>query len=76
MTPASIYYINCPPVSEAAHDESKPAAISKLEKVLEDLCDPLLPVKGHGLISLARMVEDRDQEVKDKQEMLLKVSMC
>ncbi|CAG5116369.1 unnamed protein product [Candidula unifasciata] len=59
--------------SESSLDASKPAGISKLEKALEDLCDPLLPVKGHGLISLARMVEDRDGEVKDKQEMLLKI---
>ncbi|GFO30532.1 transport and Golgi organization protein 6 homolog [Plakobranchus ocellatus] len=46
---------------------------SRLEQALQELCDPLLPVRGHGLIALARLVEERSPEVKDKQEILLKV---
>lgn len=33
----------------------------------------MLPVKGHGLISIARMVEDRHLEVRGHQAMLVKV---
>ncbi|RUS88089.1 hypothetical protein EGW08_004142, partial [Elysia chlorotica] len=47
--------------------------VTQLEQALQELCDPMLPVRGHGLIALARLVEDRSPEVHDKQEVLLKV---
>ncbi|CAL1540717.1 unnamed protein product [Lymnaea stagnalis] len=46
---------------------------SKIQQALQDLCDPLLPVRSHGLISLARLVDDREPDIVGKSEMLLKV---
>ena len=45
----------------------------ELGQALEELSDPMVPVRGHGLISLARMLEDGHQDVKGKGQMLLKV---
>ncbi|XP_012943558.1 transport and Golgi organization protein 6 homolog isoform X2 [Aplysia californica] len=45
----------------------------ELTQAFEELNDPLLPVKGHGLIRLAGMVEGRHPEVTDRQELLVKV---
>ena len=55
--------------------ELTPQTTTNLDKALEELNDPLLPIKGHGLISLARMVEDRNEEVKSKEDLLMKVSI-
>ncbi|GFS07673.1 transport and Golgi organization protein 6 homolog, partial [Elysia marginata] len=48
-------------------------SMSPLEQALQELCDPLLPVRGHGLIALARLVEERSPQVESKQDVLLKV---
>merc|ERR1712059_247828 len=50
---------------ELRKNKSKEAAMSKYEAALYDVSDPLLPVQGHGLISLARLVEEKDQETLD-----------
>ncbi|XP_059154233.1 transport and Golgi organization protein 6 homolog [Physella acuta] len=44
-----------------------------IESALQDLCDPLLPVRSHGLITLAKLVENRNPEVIEKQQVLLKI---
>lgn len=36
--------------------------IEKLDKILKDLSDPLLPVRGHGLIALRRLVLAKDED--------------
>ncbi|KAK7114233.1 transport and Golgi organization protein 6 homolog [Littorina saxatilis] len=46
---------------------------SSLQTVFEELCDPLLPVRGHALISLAKLVEDGDAETLGKKEVVQKV---
>merc|ERR1712088_162828 len=35
---------------------------SAYESALFDVSDPLVPVQGHGLIALARLLEDKDSE--------------
>jgi len=38
---------------------------SKYEAALFDVSDPLVPVQGHGLITLAKLVEENDKETLD-----------
>jgi len=44
-----------------------------LEQVLQDLHDPMIPVKGHALVALRRMILNRDQDVMQKHEEVLKI---
>nr|XP_023018764.1 transport and Golgi organization protein 6 homolog [Leptinotarsa decemlineata] len=44
-----------------------------LDKALEDICDPLLPVRGHGLMTLAKLVETKDKHAMDKRNYILNV---
>ena len=46
---------------------------SSLQTVFEELCDPLLPVRGHALIALAKLVEEKDAETLGKKEVVQKV---
>merc|ERR1712045_734148 len=39
---------------------------TKYEDALFNIGDPLLPVQGHGLIQLTRLVEDKDEETLAK----------
>merc|ERR1711936_1354469 len=41
---------------------------SPYESALFDVSDPLVPVQGHGLIKLARLLEDRDAETLENIE--------
>jgi len=47
-----------------AHEEKK----SAYESALFDMSDPLVPVQGHGLITLTRLVEEKDAETLDNLE--------
>ena len=49
------------------------ASQSELEEAFKELCDPLLPVRGHGLIRLTRMVQRRDKEAYERKETILKI---
>ena len=46
---------------------------SSLQTVFEELCDPLLPVRGHALITLAKLVQEKDTEALSKKEVVQKV---
>ena len=46
---------------------------TSFSQVLQDLKDPLVPVRGHGLIALARLIERRDPEVLARSSELLAV---
>ncbi|KAK3603873.1 hypothetical protein CHS0354_042880 [Potamilus streckersoni] len=46
---------------------------SKLQKAFEELCDPLLPVRGHGLITLTKLLGAREPEALEKTEVILKI---
>lgn len=45
----------------------------ELENAFKELCDPLLPVRGHGLIRLTSMVKRRDKEAYEKRGTVLKI---
>ena len=46
---------------------------SELEEAFKELCDPLLPVRGHGLIRLTRLVQSRGKEAYDRKDTILKI---
>lgn len=49
------------------------SARSKLAEAFEQLCDPLLPVRGHALITLTKLVEARDPETLSKKDVVQKI---
>lgn len=40
---------------------------------MEEICDPLIPVRGHALITMCRLMKQRDPEAVSKQGMILKI---
>ncbi|XP_065934325.1 transport and Golgi organization protein 6 homolog isoform X2 [Magallana gigas] len=46
---------------------------SELEQAMEEICDPLIPVRGHALITMCRLMKQRDPEAVSKQGMILKI---
>lgn len=46
---------------------------SELEQAMEEICDPLIPVRGHALITMGRLMKQRDPEAVSKQGMILKI---
>ncbi|XP_064640492.1 transport and Golgi organization protein 6 homolog [Lineus longissimus] len=42
-----------------------------LGQCLNELCDPLIPVRGHALITLAKLVKQKDTATLEKTELLL-----
>ncbi|KAL8570495.1 hypothetical protein ACOMHN_034530 [Nucella lapillus] len=57
------------------HREKEPdeSERSPLQTVFQELCDPLLPVRGHALIALARLVQEKDSETLSKRQVVQKV---
>ncbi|XP_018322428.1 uncharacterized protein LOC108735101 isoform X2 [Agrilus planipennis] len=47
--------------------------ITNFEKALQDVFDPLLPIRGHGLLSLAKLLEQKDEETMKKKQYLLNI---
>lgn len=47
---------------ELRKSKGKDSEKSKYESALFDISDPFVPVQGHGLISLAKLVEEKDEE--------------
>jgi hypothetical protein len=52
--------------SEKSHDEK-----TEFDKALEDVYDPLLPVRGHGLLVLSKLVEKKDKQAVERKQYLL-----
>ncbi|KAK7483036.1 hypothetical protein BaRGS_00025699 [Batillaria attramentaria] len=50
-----------------------PSEKSPLLKVFEQLCDPLIPMRGHGLMALTKLVQDRDSETLSKKDTVQKI---
>ncbi|CAH1183726.1 unnamed protein product [Phaedon cochleariae] len=42
-----------------------------LDKAIEDICDPLLPTRGHGLLSLKKLLENKDKQAMDRKQYIL-----
>ncbi|VDI13675.1 Hypothetical predicted protein [Mytilus galloprovincialis] len=55
------------------HSEDRETNYSSFQEALKELCDPLIPIRGHGLISLCKLVENKDSETMGKQEVVLKI---
>lgn len=47
--------------------------ISELDMAFKELCDPLVPVRGHGLIRLTHLIKKRDTCIKSRERVLLKI---
>ncbi|KAF7262784.1 hypothetical protein GWI33_004125 [Rhynchophorus ferrugineus] len=56
-------------VSNVSIEETK----SKFDLALEDICDPLLPVRGHGLMALKKLVEIKDESVMHRKQYVLTI---
>ncbi|GJQ84697.1 hypothetical protein Trydic_g12716 [Trypoxylus dichotomus] len=46
---------------------------SEFEKALDDVCDPLLPVRGHGLMTLTKLIEDKNPEAFERKNYILNI---
>lgn len=46
---------------------------SLLQQVFQQLCDPLIPVRGHALIELGKLVQKRETETLSKIEVVQKI---
>ncbi|CAC5398768.1 unnamed protein product [Mytilus coruscus] len=55
------------------HSEDRETNYSSFQEALKELCDPLIPIRGHGLISLCKLVESKDNETMEKQEVVLEI---
>lgn len=44
---------------------------SEIDQALECLCDPLLPVRGHGILWIAKLLEKKDEEVLNRKHFIL-----
>ena len=60
-------------VKDTAKSSESGKEQSELEEAFKELCDPLLPVRGHGLIRLTRLVQSRGKEAYDKKDTILKI---
>lgn len=47
--------------------------ITKVDKALEDVCDPLLPVRGHGLMTLTKLINSKDEEAMNRKQYILNI---
>lgn len=47
--------------------------ISHLQKALKDVANPMLPIKGHGLLQLRRLLESKDPETLSSDSLLLQI---
>ncbi|XP_076469852.1 transport and Golgi organization protein 6 homolog [Babylonia areolata] len=62
-----------PPPQAPYSEEPGKQGQSPLQTVFQELCDPLLPVRGHALISLARLVQEGDAETLSQNAVVQKV---
>ena len=46
---------------------------SELQQAFTELCDPLIPVRGHGLLRLTKLVQSKSPEVNEKRDTILNV---
>ena len=55
-------------------DEPEDDAISKeFDEAFQELFDPLLPVRGHALMALAKLLQAHDAKAMQKKDTLLKI---
>ena len=54
-------------------DADKEIIMSPMAEALEEIQDPLVPIKGHALIMLRKLLDKKDPEAMEKHETLLKI---
>jgi general stress protein YciG len=54
-------------------DEGGESEGTLLGQCLNELCDPLIPVRGHALITLTRLTNEKDGATLDKKDLLLEI---
>lgn len=52
-------------------DETECPEKIELEKALEDVCDPLLPVRGHGLLTLTKLIQRKNHYALERKQYIL-----
>ncbi|XP_062575035.1 transport and Golgi organization protein 6 homolog isoform X2 [Saccostrea cucullata] len=77
-----------PLIEELSSSETQPQQVNKntendrsktkagqtaLDQAMEEICDPLIPVRGHALITMCKLIKNKDPEALNKQENLLKI---
>ncbi|XP_064611997.1 transport and Golgi organization protein 6 homolog [Liolophura sinensis] len=61
-------------VSERQNKEKKQGdTTTGLSRAFEEICDPLIPVRGHGLIMLRSLLEKKNKEALEKQDAILTI---
>ncbi|CAG9853857.1 unnamed protein product [Phyllotreta striolata] len=44
---------------------------SDLDKAIDDICDPMLPTRGHGLLTLTKLIEKKDKNTMERKQFVL-----
>ncbi|KAF5293118.1 hypothetical protein FQA39_LY13728 [Lamprigera yunnana] len=48
-------------------------AESKVDQALRDICDPLLAVRGHGLLTLSKLIKEKDKDALQRKMYILNI---
>lgn len=57
----------------AQEDDGEAKCKSELDKAIDDVCDPLLPVRAAGLVTLAKLVENKHPDVLGRKMFILNI---
>lgn len=49
------------------------SSIHLLERAIEDVTDPLLPVRGHGLLMLSKLVKEKDENAMERKQYIFNI---
>ena len=60
-------------ISSSGDPTSLAGEASSLEQALVELCDSLIPVRGHGLITLTRLLRQRDRAALSRTDLLMTI---
>lgn len=47
--------------------------ITEVDKAVEDVCDPLLPIRGHGLLTLTKLVERKNESAMARKQYIFNI---
>lgn len=56
---------------EKAQSSKTEVGKTEFDKALDDVSDPLLPVRGHGLLTLSKLIEKKDKQAIERKQYLL-----
>ncbi|XP_048254734.1 transport and Golgi organization protein 6 homolog [Haliotis rufescens] len=58
---------------EAGAEGGSPHPSGELEQAFKELCDPEIPVRGHGLLRLTHLIQNKDSSALSRLETLVKI---